>query len=85
MTASEAARNFSSVLDSAEHGETIVVTRSGRQVATIAPTPRANGAVLRSVLRRWQADPPADEAFATAVADARVAATTERDADPWHD
>jgi len=46
MSASEAARNFSAVLDSAEHGETIVVTRSGRRVALIAPAPRANGGAV---------------------------------------
>lgn len=85
MTASEAARNFSSVLDQAERGETIVVTRSGHQVATIVPTPRANGAALREVLTRWHEDPPADASFETAVFEARKTATTEGDRDPWRD
>ncbi|MBV9721106.1 MAG: type II toxin-antitoxin system prevent-host-death family antitoxin, partial [Mycobacterium sp.] len=33
VTASEASRNFSAVLDSVERGEIIVVTRAGRRVA----------------------------------------------------
>jgi prevent-host-death family protein len=51
MSASEASRNFSTVLDSAEHGETIVVTRAGHQVALIVPAPRANGGALRELHR----------------------------------
>ncbi|MGA2929327.1 MAG: type II toxin-antitoxin system prevent-host-death family antitoxin, partial [Solirubrobacteraceae bacterium] len=53
MSASEASRNFSAVLDCAEHGETIVVTRSGQRVALITPAPRTNGGALRNVLNRW--------------------------------
>jgi len=50
MTASEVSRNFASVLDSAEHGETIVVTRGGKRLATIAPAPAANGRDLADFL-----------------------------------
>jgi prevent-host-death family protein len=50
---SEVPRNFSAVLDEAEHGETIVVTRNGRRVALIVPAPRANGDVLRAVFQDW--------------------------------
>lgn len=85
MSATEAARNFKAVLDRAEHGETTVVTRGGHRVATIAPTPRANGAALREVLRRWHAHPAADADFAARVAEAREVATAEGDADPWRD
>ncbi len=52
MSASEASRNFSALLDCAEHGETIVVTRSGQRVALITPAPRTNGGALRDVLNR---------------------------------
>lgn len=83
MSASEASRNFSAVLDSAEHGETIVVTRAGRRVASITPAPRANGAALRQVFRRWQGNPALDDAFARQVATAREAASAELDTDPW--
>ena len=79
MTASEASRNVSAVLDEAERGETIVVTRSGRQVAMIVPAPQANGRTLRDVVSRWQGK----IAFADGVADARDAVSAELDGDPW--
>lgn len=85
MSASEASRNFSAVLDSAEHGETIVVTRSGHRVALIAPAPRANGAALREVFHRWRGNPALDDAFAADVTAARKAVSVEMDTDPWRD
>lgn len=85
MAASEASRNFSAVLDLAEHGETIVVTRSGRRVALIAPAPRTNGDALREVFRRWKDAPALDDDFAQRVAAARNAVSTDLDTDPWHD
>lgn len=84
ISASEASRNFSALLDSAEHGETIVVTRAGQRVALISPAPRANGAALREVFRRWQGNPALDDAFTAQVAAAREAASAELDTDPWH-
>lgn len=85
MSASEASRSFSAVLDSAEHGETIVVTRAGRRVALIIPAPRANGAALREVFERWHANPALDDAFTAQVMAAREAASAELDTDPWRD
>lgn len=85
MTASEASRGFSAVLDLVEHGETVVVTRGGRRLATIAPTPRANGAALRSVFERWHGDPALDDTFAERVTAARDSAAADLDADPWLD
>lgn len=84
MTATEASRNFAAVLDFAEHGETIIVTRAGRRVASVGPAPRANGAALREVFQRWQRNPALDDTFASQVAQARQAATAEFDADPWN-
>ncbi|MFI9507136.1 type II toxin-antitoxin system Phd/YefM family antitoxin [Nocardia sp. NPDC052566] len=46
MTATEVARNLSAVLDQAEHGETISITRGGRRIALLAPATRTNGADL---------------------------------------
>jgi prevent-host-death family protein len=83
MSASEASRNFSAVLDSAEHGETIVVTRSGHQVALIVPAPRANGGAVRELLQRWRGNPALDDAFAENIDAARQAVAAELDADPW--
>jgi prevent-host-death family protein len=85
MSASEASRNFSAVLDSAEHGGTIVVTRAGKRVALIVPAPRANGAALREVFRRWQGNGAFDDTFAASVAAAREAVSAERDTNPWRD
>jgi prevent-host-death family protein len=85
MTASEASRNFSAVLDETEHGETIVVTRNGRRVALIVPAPRANGGALREVLRHWQGSPALDESFASNIESARESASTDLDTDPWRD
>lgn len=80
MTASEASRHFSTVLDEAEHGETIIVTRGGRRVATIGPASAANGAALRKLARSWSA--PDDPDFATDIRDIR-AAVDGGDEDPW--
>lgn len=85
MSASEASRNFSAVLDAAEHGETILVTRSGRRVASIAPAEQSNGAALRKVFHRWKTNPALDDAFAARVAAARTAVSADRDDDPWRD
>ncbi len=54
MTTSEVSRNLSAVLDDAEGGETIAVTRSGHRVALIVPAPRANGAAVAEVFRKWR-------------------------------
>lgn len=83
MSASEASRNFSAVLDAAEHGETIVVHRGGRRVALIAPAPRANGKALSDVIGRWRGRAELDEVFAENVAKARSAVTADLDTEPW--
>jgi prevent-host-death family protein len=62
MTASEVSRSFSAVLDDAEHGETIVITRGGRRVATITPTSAATCGTFRRALQDWT--PPDDPTIA---------------------
>ncbi|WP_037069405.1 type II toxin-antitoxin system Phd/YefM family antitoxin [Pseudonocardia acaciae] len=84
MTATEVARNFSAVLDSVEAGETVVITRGGERVATVAPAPRANGGALIEVLREIQdRDDVFDDTFAANVAAIREATRPELDTDPW--
>ncbi|BBX96601.1 type II toxin-antitoxin system Phd/YefM family antitoxin [Mycobacterium lacus] len=83
VTASEASRNFSAVLDSVERGETIVVTRAGRRVASIAPAPAVTGAALNAVLTRWRGAAALDDDFAESIETARAAASSEGDRDPW--
>jgi prevent-host-death family protein len=85
MTASEASRNFSAVLDEAERGETIVVTRNSKRIALITPAPRANGSALRTVFQRWNDNAALDGTFEARVAEAREISDTELDEDPWRD
>ncbi len=82
MSASDASRRFSAVLDEAERGETIVVTRGGRRVALIVPAPRANGAAVAEVLARWGGRVEVGDEFAANVA-AAGEASVEQDTDPW--
>jgi len=83
MTTSEVSRNLSAVLDEAERGGTIAVTRSGKRVALIVPAPRANGAALAEVFRRWSGQLSIDDEFEAAVEEKRI--MPERLEDPWRD
>jgi antitoxin (DNA-binding transcriptional repressor) of toxin-antitoxin stability system len=63
LTATEAARRFSDVLDQVEHdGETFLVERHGRVIASVAPAAAASGRTVKDLLRaqavdeRWPAD-----------------------------
>ena len=85
MTASEAARNFSAVLDAIESGETIVVTRAGRRVAAMAPATTETGAALNEVLDRWAGSNLFDDTFLDRLDDTLAAADPSEDADPWND
>ncbi|NEA68818.1 type II toxin-antitoxin system prevent-host-death family antitoxin [Streptomyces sp. SID12488] len=73
MTATEVSRNFASVLDRAEHGETIVITRGGRRLAILAPAPAGNGAALKEFLTAH----PVDDDYAEDVLSARELMTDE--------
>ncbi|GEL26029.1 hypothetical protein PSU4_49830 [Pseudonocardia sulfidoxydans NBRC 16205] len=85
LSATEAARSFSAVLDGAEQGETVVITRGGRQVAMIVPAPRANGAAVKEIMRRWQGRLGIDDEFAANVDAARGAVSADLDSDPWQE
>lgn len=78
MTATEASRSFASVLDEAERGETIVVTRGGRRIAVIGPTSASNGADVMRFLKSTAVDSD----FARDVASARESATQDEPAWP---
>jgi prevent-host-death family protein len=73
VTATEASRSFAALLDEVEHGETVVVTRGGRRIATIGPAGAGNGAAVRAFLLGELPEP----AFARAVRAAREAGTFE--------
>ncbi|MFI6537647.1 type II toxin-antitoxin system Phd/YefM family antitoxin [Nonomuraea sp. NPDC050547] len=50
MTATEASRSFATLLDEVARGETIVVTRGGKQIAIIGPAPTAPGRMVKAFL-----------------------------------
>jgi prevent-host-death family protein len=63
VSATEAARNFSDLLDAVEHrGEQYTVVRRGRPVARLQPVPHGEGADVKAALRAnrpdraWAAD-----------------------------
>jgi len=69
MTATEASRSFAALLDEAERGETIIITRAGRRIATVGPVDVSNGSEVVALLEYT----PVDEDFARDVAAAREA------------
>lgn len=57
ISATEAARHFSEVLDAVEHRhETFVVIRKGRSVARITPAVAASGRAVKDVLLDYRPD-----------------------------
>ncbi|MCO6009114.1 type II toxin-antitoxin system prevent-host-death family antitoxin [Actinoallomurus purpureus] len=81
MTATEASRRFSDLLDAIERGETITITRGNRPVAEIGPAHRRTGADLRAALDGIE---PPDDRFAEDINSALDLLTTE-ERDPWAD
>lgn len=82
ITATEAARRFSAILDESSRGAVFEVMRGGEHVATIMPPHRANGA---AIIGAYLAVEP-DEEFADVLED--VHRQMNRPAvieDPWSD
>lgn len=78
VTATEASRSFAAILDEAERGHAVVVTRGGRRIATIGPASAANGAEFLALLSTGLTD----AGFAADVRAARDAAVLEGPAWP---
>lgn len=77
VSATEAARNFSDILDAVEHdGESYTVIRRGNAVAVIGPTRTGSGRALKKALRSAEPDPD----FAADIVELRALLT---DDDPW--
>lgn len=81
MTATEASRHFSDLLDAVERGETITIVRGNNPVAEIGPAHRRTGADLRAALAGTT---PPDDAFVKSIAEAMSMVTSEV-VDPWAD
>ena len=57
ISATEAGRHFSELLDAVEHRhESFVVVRRGRSIARIVPEPGLSGAEAKALLRRSRTD-----------------------------
>ncbi|HLN07221.1 MAG TPA: type II toxin-antitoxin system prevent-host-death family antitoxin [Acidimicrobiales bacterium] len=68
VSATEAARSFSDLLDAVEHhGERFTIVRRGRVVAQLAPVSTGKGRDVKALLGRHSPDP----AFARDVASVR--------------
>jgi antitoxin (DNA-binding transcriptional repressor) of toxin-antitoxin stability system len=80
MTATEAARGFSEVLNRVAAGEEVEVTRSGAPVAVIGP-PRARLMSAERFRSLLASAPPPDDDFANDVRAARAAIGPP--SDPW--
>lgn len=83
MTATEASRNFSGLLDLVESGETVRVTRGNELIAEIVPARRRTGADLEATLRAAEL-PPLDDEIEQDIAEA-IALVTSDGGDPWAD
>ena len=74
ITATEAARNFSDVLDAVEHGhESFRISRGGRPVARLVPAEAASGRAAKDLLLRHEPD----EGWAQELAEIRSLLVTE--------
>ena len=68
VSATEASRSFAALLDQVENGATVIVTRGGKRIAMIGPSPAGNGAAFRDLLARVP-----DDGFERDIAAARSA------------
>jgi len=72
VTATEASRTFAALLDEAERGQTVVITRGGRRIASLGPATASNGAEVLALL----AADAVDENFAADVLAGRDAVSS---------
>jgi prevent-host-death family protein len=79
ISATEASRKFSDLLDAIERGESVTVTRGNRPVAEIRPARRRTGRDLRAALAETS---PPDDRFESAIAEALTYVSNDR-TDPW--
>jgi prevent-host-death family protein len=79
VTATEASRHFSDLLDAVERGETVTIMRGSHPVAEIGPARRRTGADLRAAL---VGTTPPDDAFTSSISSAMSLVTSEVN-DPW--
>lgn len=79
LSATEASRRFSELLDAIEAGETVIISRGNRPIAEIRPVAMRTGRALREALAGTT---PPDEDFASSIATA-ISELTFDEPDPW--
>lgn len=82
ISATEAARRFSAILDASSRGEVFEVMRGGEHVATITPPHRANGAALIEAYSSIEPDEEFADILEAVHREMNQPATIE---DPWGD
>ena len=66
VSATDAARNFSDILDAVEHrGEHFTIVRRGKVVAQLDPISTGKGADVKALLRRHRREPGFPEDMAS--------------------
>ena len=81
MSATEASRSFSALLDAVERGEEITITRGNRAIAQIRPARQRTGSDLRRALEDL---PALDDAFEADIASAGEFVRDDWQ-NPWRD
>lgn len=79
LTATEASRRFSDLLDAVEHGESVTITRGNHAVAEIRPARKRTGRELRAALE----DLPLLDADIERDIDSALDLVADEWADPW--
>jgi prevent-host-death family protein len=57
MTATEASRHFSALLDAVEAGETVQITRDGKAICTVSPVKPHTWGALMEAIKGFPPDP----------------------------
>lgn len=84
LTATEASRAFSALLDEVERGESAIITRGGRRIARVTPLEEPNGAAFLEMVRRHGGGTSGvDDTFERDVAAVRETVRADLDEDPW--
>lgn len=81
ITATEASRRFSDLLDAIEAGESVTITRGDRAIAEVRPARRRTGRDLHEALARL---PVPDDRLADDIA-AGLEAVRDDAGNPWDD
>lgn len=81
MSAAEAARNFSELLDLVEAGKTVRIMRGDKLIAEIKPVPRRTGADLEAAILATDLS-PLDDDFERDIAETLALVSKEK-GDLW--